>query len=56
MINELSDYKVPISIREPGMDKSYCGDGLKLKELGIKFDGLEKEIKNCYENFCKRNV
>jgi hypothetical protein len=27
-----------------------------LKTFGIEFAGLENEIENCYEHFCKRNV
>jgi hypothetical protein len=38
------------------MDKSYCGSGELLKTFGIEFAGLENEIENCYEHFCKRNV
>jgi nucleoside-diphosphate-sugar epimerase len=52
IINNLSDYKVPISILEEGIEKSYCGSGKLLKNLNIKLEGLEKEIKNCYEYFC----
>ena len=56
IINNLSDYNVSISFLEEGIDKSYCGSGELLKTLKIDFNGLEKEIKNCYENFCKRDV
>lgn len=56
IINNLSDYKVSIDILESGLDKSYCGNGSKLKTLNIEFNGLEKELENCYESFCKRNV
>jgi len=52
IINNLSDYKVPIIILEEGIEKSYCGSGKLLKNLNIKLEGLEKEIKNCYEYFC----
>lgn len=56
IINNLSDYQVPISFLEEGTDKSYCGSGKLLKELNIELEGLEKEIKNCYEYFCKWNI
>lgn len=56
IINNLSDYKVPISLLEEGTDKSYCGSGKLLENLNIELNGLEKEIKNCYEYFCKRNI
>jgi nucleoside-diphosphate-sugar epimerase len=56
MINNLSDYKVPIDILESGYDKAYCGSGAKLSQLGLKLNGLEKSLEYCYENFCKRNV
>jgi GDP-L-fucose synthase len=56
LINNLSDYKVSIDILDPGNDKAYCGSGLVLKSLDIQFDGLEKEIKNCYENIRQRNI
>jgi len=55
-INNLSNYKVDIDILESGNAKSYCGSGLTLKHFGLKFDGLEKELKNCYEYFCKRDI
>jgi GDP-L-fucose synthase len=56
LINNLSDYKVSINILDSGNDKSYCGSGLILKSLNIQFNGLEKEIRNCYENICQRNI
>jgi nucleoside-diphosphate-sugar epimerase len=56
IINNLSEYEVPVSVLEEGMDKSYCGSGELLKTFGIEFAGLENEIENCYEHFCKRNV
>jgi nucleoside-diphosphate-sugar epimerase len=52
IINDLSDYKVPVTVLEEGMDKSYCGSGELLKTFDIDFIGLEEEIKNCYEHFC----
>lgn len=55
MINNLSDYKVPVDILEPGTEKSYCGSGYKLNDLGLNLNGLESELKNCYEYFCQRN-
>ena len=56
IINNLSEYEVPVTVLEEGMDRSYCGSGELLKTFGLKFSGLEKEIKNCYEHFCKRNI
>jgi nucleoside-diphosphate-sugar epimerase len=56
IINNLSDYKVPINFLEEGIDKSYCGSGLVLKQFELKFDGLENELTNCYEYFCQRNI
>ena len=56
IINNLSIYKVPINILEEEIGKSYCGSGELLKTLEMEFDGLEKEIKNCYEHLCKRNI
>jgi hypothetical protein len=52
IINDLSNYKVPVTVLEEGMDKSYCGSGELLKTFDIDFIGLEEEIKNCYEHFC----
>jgi len=48
--------KVPVTVLEEGMDKSYCGSGELLKTFDINFIGLKEEIKNCYEYFCKRNI
>jgi nucleoside-diphosphate-sugar epimerase len=53
MINNLSEYKVPVTILEKGVDKSYCSSGLTLKGLGIKLNGLEKELRNCYDEYTK---
>ena len=52
IINHLSNYSVPVTVLEEGMDKSYCGSGELLKTFDMDFIGLEKEIKNCYEYFC----
>jgi hypothetical protein len=41
---------------ESGNDNSYCGSGSVLKTLGLNLNGLDKEIRNCYENFCKWNI
>ena len=49
MINDLSDYKVPIDVLERGMDRSYCGSGRTLSTLDIKLDGLQHELNNVYE-------
>ena len=51
MINNLSDYKVPIDILESGFDKSYCGNSQYLNSLGIEFNGLKKSLEYCYNSF-----
>lgn len=56
IINDLSNYKVSLTVLEEGMDRSYCGSGELLKTFDMNFIGLEKEIRNCYEHFCKRNI
>jgi nucleoside-diphosphate-sugar epimerase len=56
MINNLSNYKVNVNTLESGSANSYCGSGSRLKHFGLNFDGLEKELTNCYEYFCKRNI
>jgi len=50
IINKLSNYKVDIEIinKTPGL--SYCG---KYEDIGLKFDGLEKGIRNIYKKFEK---
>jgi hypothetical protein len=53
MINNLSDYKVPIDILECGFDKSYCGSSEYLYDLGIQFNGLKKSLQYCYDSFVK---
>lgn len=54
IINNLSDYKVPIEIHSKGLASSYIGS---YKELGIKFIGLENAIKKIYHelNFILHN-
>lgn len=56
MINNLSDYKVPIDILESGTDRAYCGSGGKLSKLGLELDGLQKSLEYVYENLRQRNV
>lgn len=56
LINNLSTHKVNIDVLESGNDNSYCGSGSVLKTLGLNLNGLDKEIRNCYENFCQRNI
>jgi len=46
IINNLSDYQVPIEISSKELASSYTGI---YNELGIKFIGLEKAIKQIYE-------
>ena len=53
MINNLSDYKVLINILERGTDNSYCSSGETLNQLGLELNGLEKELRNCYEYYNK---
>lgn len=50
MINNLSDYKVPVDILEPGCDMAYCASGSELNNLGLKLDGLQKSLEYVYEN------
>ena len=53
IINNLSDYKVPVDILEFGYEKAYCASGYEVSKLGLKFDGLEKSIQYCYDYFLK---
>jgi hypothetical protein len=48
MINNLSDYKVPIVINEKGLD-FYCEDS----DLPIKTIGLEQGIRETYNELKK---
>lgn len=50
MINNLSDYEVPIDILEEGREKSYSGSSLYLDKLGLELDGLEKSLRYVYES------
>lgn len=54
IINNLSDYQVPIKIQSEGLASSYIGN---YEELGIKFIGLENAIKKTYHelNFILHN-
>ena len=52
MINNLSDYKVPIKILENGYDKAYCASGAELSKLNLKLDGLQKSLEYVYTNLC----
>ena len=56
MINNLSDYDVPIDVLEPGTDRAYCGSGGQLSKLGLELDGLQKSLEYVYENLRQRNV
>jgi len=51
MINNLSDYKVPIIIEESGLDKSYIGNDLFLKDLSLNLIGLEEGIRRTYISY-----
>jgi len=54
MINNLSNYQVPIEIQAEGLASPYIGN---YEELGIKFIGLENSIKKTYHelNFILHN-
>ncbi len=56
MINNLSDYDVPVDVLEPGCDRAYCGSGTELSKLGLELDGLQKSLEYVYENLRQRNV
>lgn len=51
IINCLSDYKVDIKYHKNGLDSNYTGTH---RELGLKYIGLEKGIREVYENICYR--
>ena len=53
MINKLGDHTVNIIKEEEGIGEPYCGT---YNNISLDYFGLEKGIKNCYENFCKRNI
>jgi len=53
IINNLSDYKVDIIKKGSYNEFSYCGAS---NNLSVKYEGLEKGIKDCYEYFCQRNI
>jgi len=50
MINNLSDYDVPVKVLEPGYDKSYCASGAQLSKLNLNLDGLQKSLEYVYES------
>jgi len=52
MINNLSDYKVPVKILEKGYNKSYCASGAELSKLNLELDGLQKSLEYVYTNLC----
>ena len=56
IINNLSDYNVPVDILEPGTERAYCGTGAELDKLGLELDGLQKSLEYVYENLRQRNV
>ena len=47
IINKLDEYQVEIKINKPGLGKEYIG---KFTDLGLNYIGLEKGIKNVYDN------
>ena len=54
MINNLSDYEVPVDVLESGNDRAYSGG--ELSKLGLELDGLQKSLQYVYENIRQRNV
>ena len=52
IINCSSYHKVDIKYDKKGLDSNYTGT---YKELGLKYIGLEKGIKEAYENICRRS-
>ena len=50
MMNNLSDYKVPIKIHKDDLAYSYCGDGSLLRALCPDLMGLEKSLQHYYES------
>ena len=54
IINRMGDHKVDVIVEGQYPEFSYCG---KSHTLPIKYDGLEKGIRECYETYlCQRNV
>jgi len=54
MINRMGDHEVDVIMEGQYPEFSYCG---KSNTLPIKYDGLEKGIRECYEAYlCQRNV
>jgi nucleoside-diphosphate-sugar epimerase len=51
MINNLSDYKVPIDIEDNSFGNSYVGNGLFLSDLPLTLIGLEEGIRMTYKNY-----
>ena len=49
MINELSDYTVPVKIEKNGMQNAYCGSGYLLNTMGIGLKGLKHQLRSTYE-------
>lgn len=49
-INSLSNYKVSVEIIDKNLGLSYCG---KYEDIGLRFVGLEKGIRNIYKMFKK---
>ena len=50
MINELSDYTVPVKIEKNGMQNAYCGSGYLLNTMGIGLKGLKHQLRSTYEH------
>ena len=50
MINELSDYTVPVNIVKNGMQNAYCGSGYLLNTMGIGLKGLKHQLRSTYEH------
>ena len=52
IINCLSGHRVDIKYDKEGLDSNYTGI---YKELGLKYIGLKKAIREVYENICRRS-
>jgi len=56
IINRLDNYNVPVKILDNGVNKHYYGSGFKLAEMGLKLNGLNKEIENIYLKLKNENI
>jgi GDP-L-fucose synthase len=51
LINELSDYEIPITIQENSLSKSYTGDGTLLESLKLPLLGLQNGMQEMFNYF-----